>query len=165
MFGRQSDDANGLGLPHRSRSDAVSTLIGFHSAIGCNQPGRVSVGTNTFDTKVIGKSTVNATWLATSTEGTIIPIQTPTSDIANAKRSNSPTPARNSGTLCAPATRQPGQRASTRSECPRLNDVRHHPTGEHRRARHGQRAKAVDDAFADVIVMPIAVVAAANARV
>ena len=71
-----------FGLPHSSRSAAVSVLVGFHSAIGCSQDGSVDAGTNTLETKVIGKMTVKITCWATSTVGTWRPSQTPSQAIA-----------------------------------------------------------------------------------
>jgi hypothetical protein len=44
-----------LGLPHSSRSAAVSVLVGFHSATGWSHDGSVLPGTNTLEMNVIGR--------------------------------------------------------------------------------------------------------------
>ena len=51
-------DVAGFGLPHSSRRPAVSVEVGFHSANGWSQVGRVWSGTKTFEMNVIGKRTV-----------------------------------------------------------------------------------------------------------
>jgi hypothetical protein len=66
-------DTNGFGFPHNSRSDAVSVLVGFHSAMNWSHEGSVYGGTNTFDMNVIGNSTVKIACWATSTVGTLRP--------------------------------------------------------------------------------------------
>src|SRR5262245_4211620 len=70
-----------LGHPHSARREEVSVLIGVHSAIGCRMGGSVAGGTNTLETKVIGKITVNTTCWPTSTLGTDNPSQMPSHDM------------------------------------------------------------------------------------
>ena len=77
-------ETGGLGLPHSSRSDAVSVLVGFHSATGWSHDGSVDVATKTFEMKVMGNRTVKPTCWATSTVGTDSPSQTPSHAIAKA---------------------------------------------------------------------------------
>src|SRR6478735_2809652 len=82
----------GSGLPHSRRRLEVSVLVGFHSANGWSQVGRLWSGTKTFETNVIGKMTVNDTCWATSTVGTMSPSHTPIQAIANANSSKSAIP-------------------------------------------------------------------------
>ena len=49
------------GLPHSVVGSSVSVLVGFHSANGWSQSGMLRIGTNAFETNVIGKMTVNET--------------------------------------------------------------------------------------------------------
>src|SRR6187401_2155645 len=79
--------AYGFGLPHRLRRAPVSVLVGFHSATGWSHVGRVSMGTNTLEMKVIGKRTVTMACRATSTDGTDRPRKIPSHDIANVNKS------------------------------------------------------------------------------
>jgi len=95
-------------LPNRSRVAETSALIGFHSAIGSRMPGRVSVGTNAFDTNVSGKITRKPSCWATSTVFTSSPRRTPIHDIVNVKSSISTIASTNSPTV--PCTRQPTTR-------------------------------------------------------
>src|SRR6476620_7669636 len=78
------DPGNGFGLPQSMRSDEVRVLIGFHSAKGWSQVGRLASGTNAFETNVIGKITMNDTCWATSTVGTEVPSHTPIHDMQKA---------------------------------------------------------------------------------
>src|SRR5258705_1008954 len=89
-------EANGFGLPHSVRRDAVRVLVGFHAATTWSHGGSVWVGTKTFEMNVIGKSTVKPTCCATSTVGTDSPSQIPSHDIAKANSNSSPTPATSS---------------------------------------------------------------------
>src|SRR5258705_11019289 len=91
------DPGNGFGLPQSIRSEEVRVLIGFHSANGWSQVGRLASGTNAFETKVIGKITMNDTCCATSTVGTDVPSQTPIHDMQKANSSSSTIPNRNCG--------------------------------------------------------------------
>src|SRR6476660_5288909 len=74
---RLVDGFGGFGFPQSSRSDAVSVLVGFHSATGWSHDGSVDVATNTFEMNVSGNRTVNPTCWTTSTVGTERPSHTP----------------------------------------------------------------------------------------
>src|SRR5690349_20965834 len=55
--GTLSLKAAGFGLPNSSRNAPATADTGFHSAMGCIQPGSPWVGTIALDTKAIGNST------------------------------------------------------------------------------------------------------------
>src|SRR5207249_865021 len=76
----------------RSRTARTTELIGFQSATGRNQPGKVSVRTNALDRKVTGNIQMNPADWATSTLRTDSPITADTQLIAypNNRRTTNP---------------------------------------------------------------------------
>jgi hypothetical protein len=56
----------GSGLPNRCRQAETSADIGFHSAIGCSQPGMPWVGTKALEMNVSGKKMTSPACGATS---------------------------------------------------------------------------------------------------
>ena len=100
-----------FGLPHSSRSAAVSVLIGFHSATGRSKSGRVARRHEHVRDERDREDHREDTCWPTSTVGTDRPSQTPTQDIAKANSSSRPTPARNSDDagVDAPADGEAGE--------------------------------------------------------
>src|SRR3954451_22282958 len=87
--GQASLGATRAVLPNSSRAAWVIDETGFHSANVSNGPGSDSSGTNVLARNVIGKITMNAAWLSTSTLGMSRPTQAITHDTAYAKSSSS----------------------------------------------------------------------------
>ena len=52
-------EADGLGLPKRCRTAAVTALTGFHVAMACSHPGMLFVGTRAFDTMARGNRMIS----------------------------------------------------------------------------------------------------------
>ena len=71
-----------VGLPNRSRSAAVTALIGFHSANWRSPSGRSPVATNVLARNVSGKIRMKTTPCAASAERTSRPSMIPAQIIA-----------------------------------------------------------------------------------
>ena len=153
---------NGFGLPHSSRSDAVSVLTGFHSANGWSQVGSVCERhEDVRDERDREDDRERRPAGRPRRSAPTGPSQMPIQDIAKANSSSRPTPARNCGDAGVDASsRRRGRRASARPGCRRCRrrptTVRPVSTAE--RAIGSDRKRSMMPLLMSS-VMPMAVVA------